>query len=193
MQLASSFTGHFLLTRELLPELLAAHGTVVNVTSQAYELSEVRFDDPNFSGGKTYNPWYAYGQAKTANILHAYALSGRYKSQGLAALAVHPGHVTGTHLVMNSGVTKDAFAEGYRLAVARHEKFTGENHIDMGPQKTVQQGVMDMLRAALDPEVRKKAPALLWDAGYNTPYNYATGSTECEKLWTLGEKLTGAH
>lgn len=38
--------------------------------------------------GKSYNPWYAYGQATTAKILLAYAMS---KKPGIAAFSVHPG------------------------------------------------------------------------------------------------------
>ena len=40
--------GHFLLTNLLMEKLIAAHGTVINVTSTAYIIAEANTDDPNF-------------------------------------------------------------------------------------------------------------------------------------------------
>ena len=87
---------------------------VVNVSSLGYRLSPIRFHDYNFEGksipteeqppaglppalkpnveeGRPYVAFCAYGQSKTANILHAVSLNKRLNSQGVKAFAVHPG------------------------------------------------------------------------------------------------------
>ena len=51
-QFASNHVGHFLLTNLLLPEVKAAKGIVVNVSSRGFELGGVRFDDINFKVSK---------------------------------------------------------------------------------------------------------------------------------------------
>jgi len=87
---------------------------VVNVTSLGYVLSPVRFHDYNFEGkpvppeeeplaslpahmkpdpanGPPYFVFTAYGQSKTANILHAVSLNEKLGGKGVKAFAVHPG------------------------------------------------------------------------------------------------------
>ncbi len=54
-QFGVNHIGHFLLTNLLLPKIV---GRVVNVSSSGHMLGEVRFEDWNFDGGKTYNRWY---------------------------------------------------------------------------------------------------------------------------------------
>ncbi len=41
--------------------------------------------------GEEYNPWLAYGQSKTANILFASALADKLKLKGVLAFSVAPG------------------------------------------------------------------------------------------------------
>lgn len=49
LQFAANHLGHFLLTKLILPKVLAAPApTVVNLTSTGYELGEVKFEDINF-------------------------------------------------------------------------------------------------------------------------------------------------
>ena len=93
-QFGTNHVGHFLLTN-LLMDLLRAgdKGRVVNVTSTAYILSEVKFNDWNFEDGKAYNPWKGYGQSKTANVLFGVGLTQRFKNVGITALAAHPGGI----------------------------------------------------------------------------------------------------
>ncbi|KAF7884648.1 uncharacterized protein EAF02_004984 [Botrytis sinoallii] len=45
----------------------------------------------NLLDGETYNPWVAYGQAKTAMVLFNLALDKRLKQKGVTALICHPG------------------------------------------------------------------------------------------------------
>jgi NAD(P)-dependent dehydrogenase (short-subunit alcohol dehydrogenase family) len=96
-QFATNHLGHFQLTLGLLPALRAAGGArVVNVTSGGHRLSDIRWDDPNFTTG--YDGMLAYGQAKTANVLFAVELDRRWAADGIRGYAVHPGVIATTSL-----------------------------------------------------------------------------------------------
>lgn len=96
--------GHFLLANLIMPKVLAAvrpnpngeiggPGTprIVTVSSYGNIFSGIRFDDLTFGNGKEYNPWKAYGQSKTANILMTISLNEKFRSQGIAAYTLNPG------------------------------------------------------------------------------------------------------
>jgi NAD(P)-dependent dehydrogenase (short-subunit alcohol dehydrogenase family) len=85
--------GHFVLTKGLLPALLAADSPrVVCLSSIGHRRGGVNFEDINFE--KTpYEKWTAYAQAKTANALFALGLDMKYADQGLRAFSVHPGGI----------------------------------------------------------------------------------------------------
>ena len=48
--------------------------------------------DPNFEH-TPYDPWVAYGRAKTANVLFAVEFDRRHRGRGVRATAVHPGGI----------------------------------------------------------------------------------------------------
>ena len=82
--------GHFQLTQGLLPALRKANGArVVNVSSGAHRLTDIRWDDPHFATG--YHPGLAYGQSKAANVLFAVELDRRWSGDGVRGYALHPG------------------------------------------------------------------------------------------------------
>ncbi|CAM2960214.1 SDR family NAD(P)-dependent oxidoreductase [Saccharomonospora xinjiangensis] len=90
-QFATNYLGHFELIRRLLPTLLASGGgRVVTVTTSAPVLRPIRWDDPNFETGE-YDPFEAYGQSKSAAVLHAAELHHRFAAEGLTAVSVAPG------------------------------------------------------------------------------------------------------
>lgn len=91
IQFAANHIGHFLLTNLLVPKIIAAKGRIINVSSLGYMIGGVHFDDPGFSNGATYNPWVAYAQSKTANILFIRSLASKLESKGVASFAVSPG------------------------------------------------------------------------------------------------------
>lgn len=90
---ATNHLSHFLLTGLLRDKLLAAGpgARVVNVTSDSHQMGGVRFDDLTFEKGGDYHPMMAYAQSKTANMLHAVALTRRLAPSGGVAYSVHPG------------------------------------------------------------------------------------------------------
>ena len=96
-QFGTNHLGHFLLFQLLKPALLASstpdfNSRVVSVSSVGHRTGEVRFGDFNFEKD-AYNPWLAYGQAKTANIYLANEIDRRYGPQGLHAWSLHPGGI----------------------------------------------------------------------------------------------------
>ncbi|OHV47232.1 SDR family NAD(P)-dependent oxidoreductase [Pseudofrankia sp. BMG5.36] len=92
-QFATNHLGHFTLTTGLRGALAAAGGArVVAVSSAAHLRSPVLFDDIHFTASE-YNPWVAYGQSKTANVLFAVEANRRWADDGITANAVHPGTI----------------------------------------------------------------------------------------------------
>jgi NAD(P)-dependent dehydrogenase (short-subunit alcohol dehydrogenase family) len=93
MQFGTNHVGHFALMVGLLPALKAA-GTarVVALSSIGHRRSDVVFEDLNF-GERPYDPWSAYGQSKTANVLFAVGLTQRHAGDGITSNAVMPGGI----------------------------------------------------------------------------------------------------
>jgi NAD(P)-dependent dehydrogenase (short-subunit alcohol dehydrogenase family) len=93
MQFATNHLGHFALARGLHRRLAAADGArIVSVSSSAHLRSPVVFDDIHFDG-REYEPWAAYGQSKTANVLFAVEASERWADDGITVNALHPGGI----------------------------------------------------------------------------------------------------
>ena len=92
-QFATNHIGHFVLTNELLPLLIAADGArVVCLSSTGHKRSGIRWEDIHFEK-EPYQKWDAYGQSKTANALFALALDRKFSDQGVHGFAVHPGGI----------------------------------------------------------------------------------------------------
>jgi len=93
MQFATNHLGHFALTTGLHRALAAAGGArIVSVSSSAHHRSPVVFDDIHFEH-RSYEPWLAYGQSKTANVLFAVEASTRWADDGITANALMPGGI----------------------------------------------------------------------------------------------------
>ncbi|RIV38486.1 SDR family NAD(P)-dependent oxidoreductase [Micromonospora radicis] len=93
MQFATNHLGHFALASGLRPALAAAQGArVVSVSSAAHLRSPVVFDDIHFER-REYEPWAAYGQSKTANVLFAVEATRRWADDGILVNALHPGAI----------------------------------------------------------------------------------------------------
>jgi NAD(P)-dependent dehydrogenase (short-subunit alcohol dehydrogenase family) len=93
IQFATNHLGHFALTAWLHHSLAAAEGArVVSVSSSAHQRSPVVFADIDYER-RDYEPWSAYGQSKTANVLHAVEITRRWIDDGIAANAMNPGAI----------------------------------------------------------------------------------------------------
>jgi NAD(P)-dependent dehydrogenase (short-subunit alcohol dehydrogenase family) len=98
MQFATNHLGHFALTTGLRDALTAAGGArVVVVSSVGHINGEVLFDDINFTR-HPYDPWQAYSQSKTANVLFAVEASNRWAPDHIAVNALNPGRIVTTSL-----------------------------------------------------------------------------------------------
>ncbi len=98
LQFATNHLGHFGLALGLHDALTAAgDARIVSLSSRGHLRSPVVFEDINFSS-RPYDPWLAYGQSKTANILFAVEATRRWAGDGITANAVHPGAIAETKL-----------------------------------------------------------------------------------------------
>ena len=93
LQFATNHLGHFALTTGLHGALAAAGGArVVSVSSTAHLRSGVVFEDIHFRE-RAYDPWVAYGQSKTANVLFAVEATKRWGDDGITVNAAMPGGI----------------------------------------------------------------------------------------------------
>ena len=93
LQFATNHLGHFALALGLHDALAAAgKSRIVAVSSSAHQRSPVVFDDIDFRF-RIYEPWAAYGQSKTANILFAVEATRRWKADGITVNALNPGAI----------------------------------------------------------------------------------------------------
>jgi len=92
LQFATNHLGHFALATGLHRALAADGARVVSVSSTAHLRSPVVFEDIHFRH-RPYEPWSAYGQSKTANVLFAVEATRRWAGDGIAVNAVMPGGI----------------------------------------------------------------------------------------------------
>jgi NAD(P)-dependent dehydrogenase (short-subunit alcohol dehydrogenase family) len=98
LQFATNHLGHFALITGLHDALAqAGHARVVVLSSVGHVNGEVLFDDLDFTH-HPYEPWAAYSQSKTANILFAVEAARLWAADGIAVNALNPGRIWGTGL-----------------------------------------------------------------------------------------------
>jgi NAD(P)-dependent dehydrogenase (short-subunit alcohol dehydrogenase family) len=204
LQFATNHLGHFLLTARLWPALERANGArVVSVASMGHWFSPVVFDDIDFEC-RVYDPWAAYGQSKTANILFAIELDRRGKGSGVRAFALHPGGIAGT------GLEKHVPVEQLQAAGILDED--GKPIIDPARgQKTVEQGAATQLWCAVSPQLDGMGGVYCEDVDIspigeetsdgdfsidaagssNGVRRYAIDPESAARLWTLSEQYVG--
>ncbi|KAI1644430.1 NAD(P)-binding protein [Daldinia loculata] len=185
---SADHVGHFLLTNLIINKIIAAApgARIVNVTSRGHGVGPFRGDDYNFSDGKAYDGWSAYGQAKTANILYSVELSRRLASKGIKSYAPHPGTIYGTNLATH--LVEYDFS---RIAEIAQRNNPGKPWGGVGQRKTLSQGAAPLLAAALDPDFDDRPGSYIVDCQIVAPHEYATDPEAARKLWEISEKLVG--
>jgi NAD(P)-dependent dehydrogenase (short-subunit alcohol dehydrogenase family) len=149
LQIGTNHVGHFLLTQLLMPAL-GEGSRVVVLSSAGHRFSDVDLDDPNFER-TDYDPWVAYGRAKTANALFALELDRRLRDRGAHAFSVHPGGIVtelGRHLTEETLAVITDVPQDQRIE-----------------WKTVPQGAATSVWAATAPELEAHGGAYLEDCG----------------------------
>ncbi len=181
VQFATNFLGHFTLVTGLRDALAAGGGArVVSVSSTAHLMSPVIFDDLHYRF-RPYDPWTAYGQSKTANVLLAVEITRRWGADRIVANALNPGAIA-TGLQKHTG------------GLATPEEF----------RKTVAEGAATSVLLAASPlldgvggryfENSNESPvvsersATLGRAGGVAPYALDPGNAQ--RLWDVASELT---
>jgi NAD(P)-dependent dehydrogenase (short-subunit alcohol dehydrogenase family) len=90
-QFGTNHLGHFVLVNRVA-SLIPSGGRVIVMASSGHRFADVDLDDPGFER-TPYEPFAAYGRAKTANVLFAVAFDERHRARGVRAAAVHPGGI----------------------------------------------------------------------------------------------------
>ena len=115
LHFAVNYLSGFLLTRKLLPRLVAsAPARIINVASVAQ--TPIRFDDVMMESG--YSDGRAYGQSKLAQIMFTMDLARELEGQGVTVLAVHPATMMNTTMVLSRGAQpRSTVEEGVEAVV----------------------------------------------------------------------------
>jgi NAD(P)-dependent dehydrogenase (short-subunit alcohol dehydrogenase family) len=201
---ATNHLGHFQLVRGLWPALRAAgeatgQARVVLVSAWAHRLSPVVFDDPQYER-RAYEPFQAYGQSKTANVLTAVAVERRGHAEGIHGFALHPGSIVGTDL--SGWATPESLrASGLVDDVGRPiiDPPSGRKTVDQGAATSVWCATSPLLdnRGGVYCENSDVSPLIVADAPAfsditATPVGvapHAVDVVEAERLWNYSEKL----
>lgn len=193
LQFGTNHLGHFLLGVLLAPALVAgAPSRLVSLSSRGHSFADVDLDDWNFER-TPYDPFAAYGRAKTANALFAVGFQRRFGHLGVEAFSVHPG---GIRTELGRDMTRETRAALFtRLAdatAAAAGEFTW---------KTIPQGAATSVWAATAPELAGRGGAYLEDCGIaavgdeaglsNGVMPYAVDPDRADALWELSERLVG--
>lgn len=179
LQFGTNHLGHFLLTNLLVPALLrGAPARVVTVSSAGHKVSDILWDDPNFDT-TDYQPWVAYGQSKTANVLFTVELDRRLADRGVRAYAVHPGSV-GTNLGRYLGKEEGAAMLARATSSDAHRA------------KSIPEGAATQVWAATSPDLAGQGGVYLEDCGISDQHRaYARDPEAAARLWALSEDLLG--
>jgi hypothetical protein len=165
-------------------------------------MTDILWDDPHFTSTDC-DPYLAYAQSKTANVLFAVELDRRWAEYGIRGYAVHPGIVPDTAL--NSAANPDAL-RAMGLIDLDGEPITAP---DRG-KKTPEQGTSTIVFASTSPLLDEIGGVYLRDNDISlldedpepvdlfaeqvptdvVPHSIDPGSAQ--RLWELSEQLLKA-
>jgi NAD(P)-dependent dehydrogenase (short-subunit alcohol dehydrogenase family) len=186
MQFATNHLGHFALALGL-HDALAADGDarIVSVSSAAHLRSPIVWDDIHFDF-REYEPWAAYGQSKTANVLFAVEATRRWADDGITANSLMPGGIA-TRLQRH--------LEPDYMQKARRARNL--------PIKTTEQGAATSVLLAVSPDLAgvggryyedcQEAQVIERRDGYAASgvAPYALDPANAERLWDVSERMLG--
>jgi NAD(P)-dependent dehydrogenase (short-subunit alcohol dehydrogenase family) len=187
LQFATNHLGHFALALGLHDALAAAGSArIVSVSSSGHLRSPVIFDDLDYAF-RDYDPFGAYGQSKTANVLFAVEATRRWASDGITANALMPGGIA-TELQRHVGGA--AYIE---QAVERYRQAGSV-------LKTPEQGAATSVLLATSPQLEGFGGRYFEDcneaqmverrgAGISGVAPYALDPINAERLWDLSLEL----
>ncbi|MBS1677450.1 MAG: SDR family NAD(P)-dependent oxidoreductase [Actinobacteria bacterium] len=188
LQFATNHLGHFALATGLHDHLAAApEARIVSLTSRGHFRSPVLFDDLAFAS-RPYEPFVAYGQSKTANVLFAVEATRRWAADGITANAAFPGVVPDTGLAR--------FVD----PVVFRQKLSASTV----PPKTPAEGAATILMVAASPSLRGVGGRYFEDCAEapvvekvtpETPGGVAPHALDpaaAKRLWEVSEELLAA-
>jgi NAD(P)-dependent dehydrogenase (short-subunit alcohol dehydrogenase family) len=179
LQFATNHLGHFALATGLHEALKqAGDARVVVVSSVGHVNGEVLFDDIDFTK-HPYDPWAAYSQSKTANILFAVEAARRWAADGIAVNALNPGRIQGTNLTRHMPAPPVSFDPAASTGVS---------------VKNIEQGAATSVLLAASPLVEGVTGRYFEDCQQAVPYApgvrrgvaaYALDPQQAQRLWQL--------
>lgn len=185
MQFAANHLGHFTLALGLHAALAAAdRARIVSVSSAGHLRSPVVFDDIDYAF-RDYDPFGAYGQSKTANVLFAVEAARRWADDGITANALMPGAIF-------ARLGRHVDAKAAAAAMKRQHEV-----------KTVQQGAATSVLLAASPlldgvggryfEDCNEAAAVTrrGEPGSGGVAAYALDPANAERLWEVSLRMAG--
>ncbi|MGW6954091.1 SDR family NAD(P)-dependent oxidoreductase [Streptomyces chartreusis] len=185
LQFATNHLGHFALAVSLHDALAAAsNARVVVLSSVGHINGPVRFHDPDFTK-EPYDPWLAYAQSKTANILFAVEAAKRWAADGIAVNALNPGRIWGTNLGRYMEAPPASFDPSGQTGVS---------------VKNIAQGAATSVLLAASPLVEGVTGTYFEDCQEAAPFtpgvrrgvaDYAVDPDNARRLWDLSVELTG--
>jgi NAD(P)-dependent dehydrogenase (short-subunit alcohol dehydrogenase family) len=161
LRFAVNYLSHYLLTRLLLPLLVAsAPARIVNVSSAGQ--APIDFDDVMLE--RDYNPLQAYAQSKLAQVMFTVDLAEELRGSGVTANCLHPATFMPTKIVLGAGVQ---------------------------PASTLEQGVEATMRLVAAPELDGVSGRYFNRTAEARPRGQATDAAARRRLRELSDQLTG--
>ena len=170
--LAVNLLSPFLLTRALLPSLMAdGHSRIVNVGSSTSD--RARIDPDNLVLGDRWTMLRAYSQSKLALMMMTFALAKRLAGTGVTANVVHPGMVA-TGLVRTGGIIGLVWRCLAALSLSE------------------ERGADTPLHAALAPELATVSGTYFKNRRSALPNRLALNPALLERVWMATERLVAS-
>jgi len=166
LQMAVNYSGHFLLTHLLMPQLVVGTSTsyvrVVNVSSCAHHAGAINYEDFHFK--KSYHPGKSYANSKLAQVMFSKHLERLCKAQNwnIQTFSAHPG-VVDSELFHTTALGS---LHLYRKLIS----------------KTPEQGARTIVYAAISPQIENQSGSYVSNCHVAANHKLANDPSACEKL-----------